>query len=119
MCFLDYINLLYLISIPAVLCYFSSYILRHYSFGSVAELYPAFRFNGCRGERENFKSQRLAPEMLGQSLMYDVEATPIQLPFLTDSQGIEHWENKVGSISCRIKMLTHDSGWPGSHFLEG
>lgn len=119
MCFLDYINLLYLISIPAVLCYFSSYILRHYSFRSVAELYPAFRFNGCRGERENFKSQRLAPEMLGQSLMYDVEATLIQLPFLTDSQGIEHWENKVGSISCRIKMLTHDSGWPGSHFLEG
>lgn len=26
---------------------------------------------------------------------------------------------QAGSISCRIKMLTCDSGWPGSHFLEG
>lgn len=26
---------------------------------------------------------------------------------------------QADSISCRIKMLTRDSGWPGSHFLEG
>lgn len=40
------------------------------------------------GDRERVgNNQRLAPEMLGQGFMYDVEATTLWLPFLKGSQG--------------------------------
>lgn len=40
------------------------------------------------GGRERVGNKRLAPEMLGQGFMYDVEATTtVWLPFLKGSQG--------------------------------
>lgn len=71
------------------------------------------------GGREDCSNQRLAQELLGPGLTYAVEVTTVQLPFLTDSQGTEDCKNRAVAVSCRTKTLARDSGWPGSHFLEG
>lgn len=41
--------------------------------------------------------------MLDQGLMYNVEVTTVQLPFLMYSQGVEDWENRLVPFSAGLR----------------